>query len=150
MSDPSRAESLRDLEHEVGVIIRRVRRVVGVRARMVHEQLQPATYLILSWIDHSGPVRASEVAEQFDVDKGAVSRQVKHLVDLGLVQAERDPDDARAWLLSVTDEARTRLADVSDHRRKWLDEQLAGWSAADLAEFAGTLARYNSSLNEAD
>lgn len=146
---PTRATSLRDLEHEMGVLIRRVRRVVGERARMVHPDLQPASYLILSWIDQAGSVRASEVAEQFDVDKGAVSRQVKHLVALGLLQADKDPADARALLLTVTDEARTRLADVSDHRRKWLDEQLSDWSADDLAGFAAMLARYNGSLNAA-
>jgi DNA-binding MarR family transcriptional regulator len=145
---PTRAESLRDLEHEVGVLIRRVRRVIGERARSVHPDLQPASYLILSWINDSGPVRASALVEQFDVDKGAVSRQVKHLVDLNLLAAEKDPADGRATLLSVTDEARTRLADVTDHRRKLLDERLATWSASELAGFASELSRYNAALNE--
>ncbi len=37
----SRAETVRALEHEVGVLIRRVRRVIGERARAVHPDLQP-------------------------------------------------------------------------------------------------------------
>ena len=50
-------------------------------------------------------MRASAIAEQFDIDKGAISRQVQHLVDLGLVDRVTDPDDGRAMLVSVSDEA---------------------------------------------
>jgi DNA-binding MarR family transcriptional regulator len=115
-----RIETLRDLEGEVSVLIRRVRRVIGERARAVHPDLQPASYLILTTIAQDEPVRASVIAESFDIDKGAISRQVKHLVELGLLAATKDPTDARATLLTVTDEARTRLADIVEHRRKYL------------------------------
>ena len=113
----NRADTLRDLESEVGVLIRRVRRVIGERARLVHPELQPASYLILTTIAQGEPVRASAISELFDVDKGAISRPVKHLVALGLLTHAKDPADARASLLSVTDEARTRMADVErrDH-----------------------------------
>ena len=48
------------------------------------------------------------------MDKGAVSRQVQHLVDLGLVDRQPDPDDGRATLLAASaDGAVARLADVS-------------------------------------
>ncbi|MDO9455921.1 MarR family winged helix-turn-helix transcriptional regulator [Nocardioides sp.] len=146
MTEP-RVDTLRDLEHEVGVLIRRVRRVIGERARMVHPDLQPASYLILTTVAQEEPLRASAISELFDVDKGAISRQVKHLVDLGLLQHEKDPADARASLLSVTDEARTRMADVVAHRQKELGEKLAGWTDEDLSSFVGELSRYNRALN---
>ena len=60
----SRAESLRQLEREVGVLIRRIRRVIHERARAVHPDLQPASYLCSSWLADEGPVRASAIAEQ--------------------------------------------------------------------------------------
>lgn len=143
----TRADTLRDLETEVGVLIRRVRRVIGDRARLVHPDLQPASYLILTTIAQGEPVRASAISELFDVDKGAVSRQVKHLVDLGLLSHEKDPADARASLLSVTDEARTRLADVVEHRQKQLGEKLSEWSDDELSSFVSELGRYNAALN---
>lgn len=149
MTLTDRASSLRALEHEVGVMLRRVRRVIGVRAQMVHPDLQPASYLILSSVADSGPVRASRLVELFDTDKGAVSRQVGHLLDLGLLVKERDPDDARAWLISVTDEATRRIADVVEHRHKLLDEGLADWSDAQLDAFVSDLGRYNTALNDA-
>jgi DNA-binding MarR family transcriptional regulator len=145
-----RDDVLRDLESEVGVLIRRVRRVIGIRARAVHPDLQPASYLILSAVAQDGPLRASTLSETFEIDKGAVSRQVKHLVDLGLLTAHKDPSDARAALLTATDEARTRLADVVQHRRKHLDERLSAWSDADLASFVAELSRYNAALEMTD
>ena len=130
-------------------MIRRVRRVIGVRAQMVHPDLQPASYLILSSVAESGPVRASTLVELFDTDKGAISRQVGHLLDLDLLVKERDPGDARAWLISVTDEARRRMADVVEHRHKLLDEGLSEWSDAQLETFVSDLGRYNVALNNA-
>ena len=144
----TRADTIRDLEQEVGVLIRRVRRVIGVRARAVHESLQPASYLILSHVNENGPVRASSIVEVFDIDKGAISRQVAHLIDLGLVSRTPDPDDGRATLLTVTDEGARRLKDVADHRRKWLEEQLDDWSERELSAFVSELARYNAALSE--
>src|SRR4051794_38639937 len=142
----SRADSLRHLEREVGVLIRRIKRVIGERARAVHPDLQPASYLMLSWLVDQGPVRATSMVENFNIDKGAVSRQLQHLDDLGLVVRTPDPDDGRANLVAVSDDARRRLADVAEHRRKWLDEQLGDWTAEELENFATTLEKYNSAL----
>ncbi len=145
----TRDETLRALEQEVGVMIRRVRRVINLRAQMVHPQLQPSAYLLLSSIAESGPVRASELVERFDTDKGAISRQVSHLLDLELLVKEKDPSDARASLVSVTDDAKSRMADVVEHRRKLFAEGLSEWSEAELAGFVQDLGRYNAALNEA-
>lgn len=143
----SRADSLRHLEREVGVLIRRIKRVISERARAVHEDLQPASYLMLSWLVDEGPVRASAMVERFNIDKGAISRQLQHLDDLGLVVRTPDPDDGRATLVAASDDARRRLADVTEDRRKWLDEQLGDWTADELENFAATLEKYNRALN---
>lgn len=144
----NRADSLRQLEQEVGVLVRRVKRVIGVRARLVHEDLQPSSYLMLSYLAEHGPTRSSVIAEIFAIDKGAISRQVQHLLDLGLVEKSQDPEDGRASLLSATDDAVRRLADVTAHRRKWLDEQLGDWSADELSDFVAELGRYNQALSQ--
>ena len=74
----SRADELGRLEQELGVLIRRVKRVIGERARAVHPDLQPASYLMLTFLAADGPQRSSVVSERFNVDKGAISRQVQH------------------------------------------------------------------------
>lgn len=142
----SRQESLARIESEVGVVIRRVKRAIAERAREVHPDLHPITYLTLTYVVERGPVRASELAEQFAVDKGAVSRQVQQLVDLDLLRRTPDPDDGRASLLAATDHGRARVAEVMASRRAVFDRRLGDWSAADLASFADALSRYNTAL----
>lgn len=142
----ARPDALRELEREVGVLIRRVRRVIGERARLVHPDLQSSSYLMLGYVVDHGPLRASAMSTIFDVDKGAISRQVQHLVDLGLVDRTPDPDDGRATLISVSDEGARRFRDVTEHRRKWFDERLGDWTAEEILAFAGTMHRYNQAL----
>jgi DNA-binding MarR family transcriptional regulator len=102
---------------------------------------------MLTYVAEHGPLRASEIADQFDIDKGAVSRHVTSLVELGLLERVTDPEDGRAMLVSVSDDGHTRLTDVARHRRKWLDERLGDWSDADLTGFVATLGRYNRALD---
>jgi DNA-binding MarR family transcriptional regulator len=142
-----RTETVRALEHEVGVLIRRVRRAIGERARLVHPDLQPMSYLILAHLAETGPMRSSAVAETFGADKGAVSRQVQHLSNLGLLVKAPDPEDGRATLLSPSDDACRRLDEVRQQRRRRLDERLGDWSDEDLDALVTALGRYNRTLS---
>jgi DNA-binding MarR family transcriptional regulator len=144
----SRADELGRLERELGVLIRRVRRVIGERARAVHPDLQPASYLMLTFLAAEGPQRSSVVSERFNVDKGAISRQVQHLCELGLLVREPDPADGRAMLISASPDAVRRMAAVDRDRRRWLDEQLGEWTETDLRDFVAGLARYNQALDK--
>jgi DNA-binding MarR family transcriptional regulator len=148
-ADLSRAEALGRLEGEIGVLIRRIKRVLGERARGVHPDLQRGAYLMLAYVADDGPLRPSVIAEKFDIDKGAISRQVQQLVDLGLVVRTPDPLDGRASLLVASDEARRRLVDVVMQRRDWLDVRLGDWSDEELADFVTVLGRYNAALENA-
>jgi DNA-binding MarR family transcriptional regulator len=143
----ARTDLLGGLEQEVGVMIRRIRRVINERSRAVHPDLQASAYLMLSWLTANGPQRASAMAESFGIDKGAISRQVQHLVDLGLVDRTPDPGDGRASLVSASAQAVARLNEVNDDRRRWLDERLGDWPDADLSEFVRLLGRYNVALD---
>lgn len=138
---------LGELEREVGVMVRRIRRLISERARAVHPELQSSTYLMLTWLEVHGPMRASEIAGAFGIDKGAISRQVQHLLELGLVDRTPDPDDGRATLVSVTAAARTRLAEVKETNRAWLDDKLHDLPDEELAQFVALLSRYNAALD---
>lgn len=146
----TRLEALRQVEGEMAVLLRRVRRVLGVRARAVHPDLQASSYLMLSHIRDQGPLRASAMGQAFDVDKGAISRQVQHLIELGLVDRQPDPADGRATLLSLSTEGRVRLEAVAEERRKALDERLSDWTVEDLVGFAAMTQRYNDSVGLPD
>ena len=144
----ARADSLHQIEHEVSAMIRRIRRVIGDQARALHPDIQPSSYLLVAHVAEQGPVRSSRVVEAFGIDKGAVSRQVQHLVELGLLEREPDPADGRATLLRLTEDGRERFAEVQRKRLERFEERLGDWSDADLSTFAQALARYNASLDE--
>ena len=126
-------ESLRRLEAEVGVLIRRIRRVIHERARAVHEDMQPRP-TSCSLAGRRGPVRASAIAESFGIDKGAIPARSSTSSTSAWSTATPDPDDGRATLVAASDDAVRRMADVAAHRRKWMDERLGDWSAAELAD----------------
>ncbi len=142
----SSLDALRLVEHEVGVLMRRARRALTERARLVHPDLQAIGYLVLVQVEADGPVRGSGLCDVLHLDKGAVSRSVQHLLDLGLVDRTPDPDDGRATLLSVSDEGRRLVRAVDAARRELLGERFADWSREDLCDVAATLRRYNASF----
>ena len=139
-------ETMRALEHEMGVLVRRIRRLIAERARMVHPDLSPVAYSMLMALNESGPRRASDLVGLFSVDKGAVSRQVQSLLELGLIERAPDPEDRRAAILSITEEGSRRLATIAAARRSEVIDRLTEWSDEDLRAFVTVLARYNSAL----
>ncbi len=137
---------MRALEHEMGVLVRRIRRLIAERARMVHPDLSPVAYSMLMALNESGSRRASDLVGLFSVDKGAVSRQVQSLLELGLIERAPDPEDRRAAILSITEEGSRRLASIAAARRSEVIDRLAEWSDEDLQAFVSAMARYNSAL----
>lgn len=144
----SRYDGLRRIEAEVATLIRRVKRVMGERAREVHPELHPMTYFILTHLAKDGPLRGADLADAFGMDKGGVSRQVQTLVDLGLVERKPDPEDRRAILLDATDEGRRRLEAMSQRRSDRFDQRLSAWTDAEIEGFAAQLAAYNRFLSD--
>lgn len=143
----SRAEGLRAVESEISNLIRRVKRIIGERAVAVHPELQGMSYLILGWLEVHGPARASGIVDAFRIDKGALSRQLQHLEEVGLIHRSPDPCDGRASLVELTDDARLRMGQVDADQRKLSDEKLGDWTADDLTALAAQLKRYNAALD---
>ena len=144
----TRYDDLRGIEAEVATLIRRVKRVMGERAREVHPDLHPITYFILTHLAVHGPLRGADLSDAFGMDKGGVSRQVQTLVDLGLVERRPDAEDRRAILLDATEQGRERLRTVARQRSDRFDQRLAHWSDDELSTFARQLASYNAALSD--
>lgn len=139
-------ESMRALEQEMDVVIRRLKRVMSERARMIHPDLAPLSYSMLMTLASHGELRSSSLVEMFAIDKGAVSRHVQQLEELGLISRTPDPCDRRAALLRLTANARGRLDKVGDVRRQELLDRFGGWTDEELAMFVTALRRYNETI----
>ena len=139
---------LRDLEAQMAVIGRRMRRVLAERAAAVDPTLGAIAYGVLEHLSRHGECRQTELIGALGSEKGAVSRAVQQLVDLGLVARVADPDDGRAHQIAITDDGARRLDGVVAARRAMHAERLADWTPEEIAGFAATLARYNAALEK--
>ncbi|MFT4262589.1 MAG: MarR family winged helix-turn-helix transcriptional regulator [Nocardioides sp.] len=143
---PSVARSFEQLEQQLGVLARQMKRVVADHADAVHPGLSTSAFLVLSRVADVGPVRAQAVCSEFVIDKGPVSRSVQQLVDLGLLERRTDPVDRRAALVSVTPKARLLLAEVEARREVLLADCLADWRPDEMGALAAGLERLNAAL----
>ena len=139
---PDAGTDLASLERELTVLLRRARAWSAELARSVHPELESAAYGLLMHVVDGG-ARATDLAEYFGIDKSTVSRQVRLLEQLGLLERERDPDDARVLRLVATPEGVRRLQAAREARRASVEQRVAGWDPADVARLAELLGRYN-------
>jgi DNA-binding MarR family transcriptional regulator len=138
----------REIERELIALVRRARRDSREHARLVHPELQAAGYGVLVTVAKHQPTRACELVRLLELDKGAVSRQVSQLEQLGLVERLPDPSDGRVQTLSLSPAGEERMAAV---RRRWHSEfrgRLTSWSPEQLAGFAEDLRRYHAPRGE--
>ena len=95
-----------------------------------------------------GRATVTSVAAALDIDQPRASKLVAAAVAAGLVRREADQADGRRALLVRTPAGRLLSAQVHAFRRQVFGEAMAGWPAADRAEFARLLSRFVDSLAE--
>lgn len=142
-------EVLLELEAQMGVVSRRLRRAVTERAAAIDPALGPLAYGVIDYLSRNHRCRQTDLVAALASEKGAISRAVQQLVDLGLAARVADPDDRRAHLVGITAEGSTRLAEVVEARRAANARRLADWEPQELEAFVSALGRYNASLEGA-
>jgi DNA-binding MarR family transcriptional regulator len=145
-TDERRDTAVRTLEHEIGLLLRRIRRGIAERAVQVHPDLNPTSYTLLATLSDFGPRRAAELAELFAMDKGTVSRVVHQLLELDLVERSPDPGDGRASIITVTEKAERRMVHMHEMRRELFAQRLADWGPAEIEHLASELGRFTNAV----
>lgn len=134
-----RAEAVRALESEFGELFSRFRRLIAESAQRVSPGLLPGAYKVFTTIVRRAPVTASALSDSLMVDKAQVSRMVRELEGLGLVERAADPHDRRSSLLSPTAEGLARLQAVRAPNENALSEAVRGWDVDDIRTLARLL-----------
>ncbi len=104
------------IEREVGLLLRRGSSLGREVAEQVHPDLDAASYSTLAQISDTAPARAADLVDYFGIDKAAVSRQVRALEGLGLIERAADSSDARAQSLRLTPFGQERIRAVRQAR----------------------------------
>jgi DNA-binding MarR family transcriptional regulator len=95
-----------------------------------------------------GRATVTSVAAALNIDQPRASKLVAAAVAAGLVRREADQADGRRALLVRTPTGRRLSAQAHAFRRQVFGQAMAGWPAADRAEFARLLTRFVESLAE--
>lgn len=95
-----------------------------------------------------GRATVTSVAAALNIDQPRASKLVAAAVGAGLVRREADQADGRRALLVRTPAGRRLSAQAHAFRRQVFGKAMAGWPAADRAEFARLLSRFVESLAE--
>lgn len=98
-------------------------------------------FTALAAIYRREPARVSDIAAALNVDLSVASRQVRVLTEAGYVEREPDPEDGRAFRLSLTE---TGFASLRDSHRRMVAasaEALSDWSTEEIETLSGSLAR---------
>ncbi|WP_300265424.1 MarR family winged helix-turn-helix transcriptional regulator [Microbacterium sp.] len=115
-----------EFQGHLNLIFSRARSMWKESAARIHPELQPSGYKLLMFISRVGSSNAHEIAERFEMDKSMISRQVRMLEDLGLLESRPDDDDARQRVLTATPAASEALVELrTDHAHR-LRRALAG------------------------
>jgi hypothetical protein len=82
------------LEQDFGALFARIRLNWREAAATVHPDLQPLGYRVLAALADGTVTSAGEIIDRFQTDKSAVSRQLRQLEELGLVEVDPTPSTA--------------------------------------------------------
>ncbi|WP_298321829.1 MarR family winged helix-turn-helix transcriptional regulator [Haloactinopolyspora sp.] len=150
MTRADRQQVHEQLESELTVLWRRVRRLSIALARQVDAGIDVAAYGLLSALNDAGDVRAGDLADRFGLDKSTVSRQIAQMESLGFIERVPDPLDGRARLIRTTEVGRARVRQLRGARGEWFGSALQHWDAADVDQLVELLGRLNEALESRD
>ncbi|KTR86189.1 MarR family winged helix-turn-helix transcriptional regulator [Leucobacter chromiiresistens] len=105
--------------------------------------LERSAYLLLSRLEHQGPMTIAQLRDAFLLDTSTVQRQTAAAMREGLLERIPDPDGGQAKKFEITARGTERLTKVRQRFVATLDRALEAWSDADVAHFADLLRRFN-------
>ncbi|MEV3854882.1 MarR family transcriptional regulator [Streptomyces sp. NPDC050095] len=128
-------------------IVRFSRLLSASRQRAKFEQ-GAGERVLLARLVRDGAQRATDLASATLLDLSTVSRQVRSMVERGLVERRPDPVDRRGVLLHATEAGTAAFEAYRRQRDAELAQLLGPWPARDRAELIRLMARLNDDLAE--
>jgi len=106
------------------------------------------TYPVLSGLARVGPTTATELAAAIGLDRTATTRYASRLQDAGLLRRAADGLDRRAIRLELTQAGYQAIATMRRSLSQVFDDMLSTWSRTEAEQFATSLERFTTMLEE--
>lgn len=135
-----------DAAAELGTEIVRFGRLVTAWRQVVKADTGAADRVLLAKLVVGGDRRATDLAADAFLDLSTVSRQVRSLVERGLVERYPDPEDRRGTLLRPTDAGHAAFQQYRRQRDRELAALLEPWPPEDRNALIRLLGRLNDDL----
>ncbi len=138
-----RARAIAEIDASLTAIgkLARSHRTIALRQRVSGVDLPETTVAALAVIQRHGPMRIGEVGTIMELDASRASKEVRRLVEAGLVTQKIDPAERRASILTTTAKGKR----VFERYRTAADELVTGafsdWSTADVVDAAAAIRR---------
>jgi DNA-binding MarR family transcriptional regulator len=124
----NRPDNTTALGADLLAVVARINRLANQRIKM---PLPFAQARLLSTIEDQGQTRISDLAAIDHCSQPTMTTQVRRLEDAGLVSRAGDPGDARAVLITITEQGRQTLNQVRADRSAAINPYLEHLAAAE-------------------
>lgn len=124
-------------------VFRQLNRETGRIAKPLGLSGEQASILMVLWLE--GPMKIGELQRELKLSSASLSGALDRMEASGLVKRHRDPDDARAWRVEATVDARTRQR-AEAAIRELEDRAFAVLTAAERRELARLLDKISTAL----
>lgn len=85
--------------------------------KQLEHELSPSQYLILKTLKHSGPRKATELAEMIQMTPGAITGATDKLVSEGYAERKGIEEDRRVVYLEITDKGKAFVKSINEKQK---------------------------------
>lgn len=124
--------------------------LVARRTRYTPEAVSWAQYDILELLRLQGPMTPSSLGDQLGAARTGISKSLRVLKDLGLVEQIQGQGDRREQVTALTDQGRDFLARAATGRRDAARRAMAALSAGEQAMFTELCEKVSDALGAED
>jgi DNA-binding MarR family transcriptional regulator len=115
-------------------------------ARYAALELNLTQASLLVFLHEAGPLRQTQLASRLGLGRAATGATVDLLEQRGLVERQADPDDRRAWLVTMTARGRRQIAPIAEIDRELREELRRDIPRSERQQLTRLLLRLQSNL----
>lgn len=113
-----------------------------------HTGQSMARWRILVLLDRHGELSQKQLVRELAIDPAAITRQLKALEQLGMVERHSDTQDARVTNVALTAAGRQAVQSTMAQRNEYIERALGDWQVSEIEAFSAMLVRLEARLSD--